>query len=169
MKTYIHKGGELPLRVKDYRGVQGGLLTVIEYDHSVGEKGRSYWRCICACGKERVMYGTSVAGGNTRSCGCLVYESVKAKRQGRKPGEAVSEYMEKMLAHPHLNDFQRREIEEAKEYREWYLRQKELESSGRPAAPDVNAIREGYLSSVDHTVDWTGEMCPSRFDGENFY
>jgi len=50
-------------------GMVFGRLKVIEYvDIS---KKRSYWRCLCDCGKETVVAGKSLKSGKTASCGCL--------------------------------------------------------------------------------------------------
>ena len=35
---------------------------------------RSYWNCICECGKEKILSGKDVKSGNTKSCGCLERE-----------------------------------------------------------------------------------------------
>lgn len=56
-----------------------GRLTAINFDH-MGEHNRSYFLFKCQCGKEKVILGSGVKSGNTRSCGCLSRE-VKAKRK----------------------------------------------------------------------------------------
>jgi hypothetical protein len=38
----------------------------------------SWWRCKCVCGKEKVIAAVSLKTGNTRSCGCLHAESMRA-------------------------------------------------------------------------------------------
>lgn len=44
-------------------------LTVVEY---VGRKGHNHeWLCECECGNEKIVLGSNLSRGNTRSCGCL--------------------------------------------------------------------------------------------------
>lgn len=54
---------------KDITGQRFGHWTVIE---SAGRShdGRSLWLCKCDCGTTRVVYGSSLLRGNTKSCGC---------------------------------------------------------------------------------------------------
>ena len=54
----------------DLAGKQFGRLTVIEQAKNVGR--RSAWKCICACGKERIATSAGLMRGYTKSCGCLV-------------------------------------------------------------------------------------------------
>lgn len=44
-------------------------LTAINLDH-VGKHYRSYFLFKCDCGKEKVILGSLVTSGNTKSCGC---------------------------------------------------------------------------------------------------
>lgn len=53
-------------------------LTVIKFDHS--KNGRSYFLFQCDCGEEKVILGSLVKSGNTKSCGCLSKETKQAKR-----------------------------------------------------------------------------------------
>jgi hypothetical protein len=47
-------------------------LTVMGLDHhDKGTGGSRYWRCACSCGSEVVVGTSSLASGNTKSCGCL--------------------------------------------------------------------------------------------------
>ncbi|SDX94318.1 hypothetical protein [Thermoactinomyces sp. DSM 45892] len=60
---------------KDLTGKVFGRLTVIE---DAGVKNRSrYWHCKCTCGNTKAIRGSSLANGETRSCGCLQVESVR--------------------------------------------------------------------------------------------
>lgn len=53
---------------KDETGNKYGRLKVIDESHK--GKGGYYWNCVCECGKECVVLGTSLRRGNTMSCGC---------------------------------------------------------------------------------------------------
>lgn len=69
---------------KDLTGQSFERLSVIQYSHT-GGKGRSaYWDCLCSCGKELKIQGSSLLNGNSKSCGCLRDELSKS-RTGVKP------------------------------------------------------------------------------------
>jgi 5-methylcytosine-specific restriction endonuclease McrA len=53
-------------------------LTAIKLDR-VGKHNRSYFLFRCDCGIEKVILGSQVKSGNTKSCGCLSREVKKAK------------------------------------------------------------------------------------------
>ena len=55
---------------KDYCGEKFGLLTAIERLPNY-KRGRTYYRCLCECGNEKIVEGSSLTGGHTRSCGCI--------------------------------------------------------------------------------------------------
>lgn len=48
-------------------GDRYGKLTVVE---QVENPGMSKWRCVCDCGTEKVVFGTNLVNGRTKSCGC---------------------------------------------------------------------------------------------------
>ena len=50
---------------KDRTNIKYGKLTAKEY------LGKSMWKCICDCGKEKVVYGGHLESGHTKSCGCI--------------------------------------------------------------------------------------------------
>lgn len=52
---------------KDLTGQKFHRLTVLGPTDSP-----SYWRTLCDCGNEKVVRGSSLVSGNTKSCGCLV-------------------------------------------------------------------------------------------------
>lgn len=64
----------------DLTGMTFGYLTVIEFDSEMSlakrtaNNKRSYWKCICKCGKIISVAGTSLTTEHTKSCGCLVGE-----------------------------------------------------------------------------------------------
>ncbi len=57
-------------------GDRYGRLTVVSL-HSSGKGFRS-WNCVCDCGENKIVQSGILRSGNTRSCGCLRSESVKA-------------------------------------------------------------------------------------------
>lgn len=61
-----------PLLRSNLTGRRFGKLTVLSYAYS--KKG-TYWNCKCDCGNEKVVQGTKLLQGITKSCGCLVKET----------------------------------------------------------------------------------------------
>lgn len=56
------------------KGERYGRITVIERaDDRIQQSGKRVymWRCVCDCGKEKIIAGASLRHGNTKSCGCL--------------------------------------------------------------------------------------------------
>jgi hypothetical protein len=61
-----------------------GRLTVVSYLRL--DKGKTVWRCACACGTIKDVRGPSLRTGNTKSCGCLSRDTVR--RRSTKHGRA---------------------------------------------------------------------------------
>ena len=59
-------------RFHDLTGQRFGQLLVIERaeDKTTGSKPKTMWRCLFDCGKETVVWGSSLTQGTTVSCGC---------------------------------------------------------------------------------------------------
>ena len=66
----------------DLPGRRFGRLTVLDEAEPVSISGTSYrrWRCRCDCGNEIVVRQSSLTGGQTRSCGCLMRDTKAAVR-----------------------------------------------------------------------------------------
>ena len=45
-----------------------GRLFVVAFSHS--DVNKSYWKCLCTCGKFLITSGHSLRNGQTKSCGC---------------------------------------------------------------------------------------------------
>jgi hypothetical protein len=65
----------------DIVGKRFGRLVVQEY------AGRSFWHCLCDCGKRHVAKTNRLNKGYTRSCGCLAPDAVRERswRHGHAP------------------------------------------------------------------------------------
>ncbi len=60
----------------DLCGKRFGKLVVIKLSHR--DRLRNlYWLCACDCGKEKIIRGSSLRIGNTKSCNCLRGKWVK--------------------------------------------------------------------------------------------
>jgi len=54
--------------VKDLIGQKFGQLKVISYSHV--RKGRgAFWNCLCDCGEKKIIQGSCLKRGRTRTCG----------------------------------------------------------------------------------------------------
>lgn len=66
-------------------GKRFGRLTVL---HRVGadQKRHSTWRCLCECGRQCIVRGSSLVNGTTKSCGCLARE-LSARRSKERSAQ----------------------------------------------------------------------------------
>lgn len=56
-------------------GKKFGKLAVIKLVGS-NQHNKQVWLCKCECGTQKVVVGSSLKSGNTKSCGCLQRDSV---------------------------------------------------------------------------------------------
>jgi hypothetical protein len=68
-------------RIKNRVGQTYGRLTVLEFSR-VDEKGKTYWKCKCACGKVKIFYGGDLSW--RCSCGCGSVKTRFKATHGRK-------------------------------------------------------------------------------------
>jgi len=64
--------------IKDMTGLRFGRLLVIGRSKSVKYPcgtSRATWNCLCDCGNKKIICGSSIRSGMTRSCGCLTKEN----------------------------------------------------------------------------------------------
>lgn len=54
-----------------------GKLVVLKL--SKISKSRTYWECLCECGKECIVMGSNLTRGNTTSCGCKLVSNQSPK------------------------------------------------------------------------------------------
>lgn len=73
-------------RRTDLTGQVFGMLTALLLAEI--RNGRSYWRCRCECGKEKIVLASSLVYGSTKSCGrCALIIHGEAS-----PGAETTEY-----------------------------------------------------------------------------
>lgn len=75
------KGGD-ETSFKDISGQRFGRLVAVERV-AVDKFGHSRWFCQCDCGKQKIVDMSSLTGGRTRSCGCLVMETSAILLKGK--------------------------------------------------------------------------------------
>lgn len=56
------------LKKYDLTGNIFGRLRVMEFSHTQSEQ--LYWKCLCECGKEKIVRGGRLRSGEVISCGC---------------------------------------------------------------------------------------------------
>lgn len=66
---------------KDLTGQKYGRLTAVERIPEHGKTTR--YKCRCDCGAELVVKSSSLATGNTSSCGCLKRETTRTRNSAR--------------------------------------------------------------------------------------
>ena len=72
-----------PLR--DLKGQQFGYLVVLNKSPSVNKK--VMWECQCECGNKKIISGSALVGGRTKSCGC--YQRQKASETLKKTASNI--------------------------------------------------------------------------------
>lgn len=70
-------------------GTKLGRLTIISLDH-VDKRWRRFYLCECECGNYKVIQGSLMLSGNTKSCGCLAIEVKKNKRISENHSELTA-------------------------------------------------------------------------------
>lgn len=66
-------------------GKRFGRLTVISKGDKNAKCGSVRWNCICDCGTEKVISGSHMTTGTTRSCGCLRDENRVKHNKSKTP------------------------------------------------------------------------------------
>lgn len=57
------------MRKTELAGNRYGRLLVLERGPKSG-RGQSQWECLCDCGNQKLIRGSSLVGGESLSCGC---------------------------------------------------------------------------------------------------
>lgn len=74
-------------------GKNFGELTVIKFVPT--NNRRSYWLCLCSCGKETMVYSGHLKSGHTLSCGSDIHRDYKplSEETKKKIGKANTKHM----------------------------------------------------------------------------
>ncbi len=67
--------GKPPMVRRELTGDKYGRWKVLGFSHSAHKA--TYWNCVCDCGTERAVRGSSLWTGKTSSCGCLISDMRK--------------------------------------------------------------------------------------------
>lgn len=107
-------------------GQRFGRFLVIEFAYI--KNGRGCWKCQCDCGEVRIVAGTCLRNGTSKSCGCYAMEHSSIVNSGSgNPwfGKKRPEHSKNMKGrnHPRYNNSLTEEEREVKrtytKYREW--------------------------------------------------
>ena len=104
------------MRMIDMTGRRFGRLEVIRREGS-NKKGEAVWLCRCDCGGEKIVRGTKLRRGETKSCGC--FEQETRVRNGHKRMQPTHNMSQSRLyevwhgmkarcyrkTHPHYKDY----------------------------------------------------------------
>ena len=149
-------------KMRDLTGQKFGRLTVVECAGKLD--GRRYsWKCICDCGNEKIVEGSRLTSGNTRSCGCLTKETgihKYNKEQSEKAKIPIGTVFGKLTV---LEDIGFRE-QVAGHNRRWYKCQCEC---GRIHEVQGNMLKQGQVLSCGHCVSSKGEFLISKILDQN--
>lgn len=58
----------------DLTGQKFERLKVISYA-GTDKRGKALWKCECKCGNTKIVIGTDLSNGHTKSCGCIQKEN----------------------------------------------------------------------------------------------
>jgi hypothetical protein len=75
--------------IKNLLGMQFDRLTVVA-DGGRTSNGQMRWKCLCSCGKTKVVNSQNLITRNTRSCGCLHKEWTKILGKLNKQDNPIS-------------------------------------------------------------------------------
>jgi len=66
---------------QDLTGQQFNRLSVVEL--APRRSGRTYWSCVCDCGKAVIVEAGNLKSGGTKSCGCFLDLMMRMRNQSR--------------------------------------------------------------------------------------
>lgn len=85
----------------DLTGKRFGRFTVKRY------LGRGKWECLCECGNTRNVYGITLRGGTSNSCGCLRSELLTTHGLGESRAYQIRAAMLQRCLNPRSASFPR--------------------------------------------------------------
>lgn len=150
----------------DLTGQRFGKLTVLERIPQENRKPTKYL-CQCDCGNKKVIIGTSLTGGYTRSCGCYSRELTKETIAGwnKTHGESRTRLyyvwlgIKRRIYNPHTKKYPiygGRGIKMCKEWTESY------ESSRDWAFENGYNPNAKYGDCTIDRIDVDGDYCPEN-------
>lgn len=91
-------------RLIDLTGKVFERLTVVERFIYEDRKG-TYWKCQCECGNEKIILGSNLTSGKTKSCGCYRKDKLKELKLENLIGQEFGRL--KVIALDYYNEISR--------------------------------------------------------------
>ena len=143
---------------KDLTGKVFGRLRVISWacNRWVGRR-RSFWKCVCECGKTAYIRVGDLNGGKTKSCGCLKQEVMRTSHTTHN-GSYSSEYhswsnMVQRCTNPNRPDYRHYGGRGIKIYKPW------LSFAVFTADVGARPSPKHSLDRIDNSADYTPDNC----------
>lgn len=89
-------------------------LLVVSHAHTTNK--RVYWKCLCDCGKTKVVQASQLKSGKTKSCGCYNLEKLVERSTTHGMGGRKNKTAEYTAYHAMLN---RCYNENGEHYKDW--------------------------------------------------
>lgn len=67
-------------KYKDLTGKKFGRIQILSFNSI---HNGTYWNCICDCGNAKIIKGSSLVSGLTKSCGCIQKEFITNLRKSK--------------------------------------------------------------------------------------
>lgn len=154
--------------VSSMLGAKFGLWTVLSFSHTAVKQfpggirqRRSYFKCACECGAEKIMDMYVLRCGGSRSCGCAYVTSL---RTGRMPGDPPVTNL-KVEYQAWINMKRRCYDPKAKDYQNYSKKGitvcEEWRNSFRAFHRDMGSRPEGMKSidRIDNNKGYSKENC----------
>lgn len=131
-------------------------LTILSYSHS-DKRWRKWYNVKCECGSEKVVMGSAMTSGNTKSCGCLSRE-VRANKRISKNHSEITAIILGYKRHAERRGFEwkltRSDVEELVKKNCFYC-----DSKPNNIKKTKNSIENGLVYSgidrIDNSKDYT--------------
>lgn len=132
-----------------------GRLTVLEKAYSKNNK--TYWRCLCECGKETIKMGHAIKSGHTLSCGCLHTEQLVNRSRTHGMGKTKINYV-------WLEMKARCNNPKHKRYKDYGARGISYQDTWEHFEAFYNDMKEGYaegltLDRIDNNKGYSRDNC----------
>ena len=135
------------------KGKRFGKLVAVKCVGRVGKSRHLSWLCKCDCGREKVVLGSSLIRGDTKSCGCLSWRHGDSGHKGRSRLSRIWRNMRERCEKEYSSSYKWYGARGIRYCEEWgdYVKFKEW------------AIHNGYREDLTlDRIDVDGNYCPEN-------